>query len=375
MTLRDVIVDEIRRRSGVPFSRFMELALYHAQLGYYSREQEKFGRGGDFYTASDIHAIFGRLLARQFDEMWRALGPPGELDIIELGPGRGLFAQDVLAWSGKHFPDFAQALRYRMVESSPSLHARLLERFQSEIEQQRVKIHRALGEVPHAKTAIVFANEFFDALPVEAVTAQGQLWITLDEGSNFREEWHRLEDDTRDFIKHFGVRAGQGERVEAAPRLPALVRQIGEKFECGFVVIVDYGYVRAELEAGLHRDTVRAFREHTLRTDILDSPGEQDITADVNFTAIMEVARQHGLDAMPLLRQSQFLIGIGEQTQFSDVFEGCSLPQEHAKRALQLKHLITPEGLGEAFKVLVLFRGVDREKVAALSGMTFARQR
>jgi SAM-dependent MidA family methyltransferase len=155
--------------------------------------------------------------------------------------------------------------------------------------------------------------------------------------------------------------------------MAGIIRELSSKFQGGFCVFVDYGYTRAELEAGLHRDTVRAFRQHTLRTNVLDVPGEQDITADVNFTALAELAKQSGLEAMPLLRQSQFLIGVGEETQFSDAFEGCTLPQEHTKRARQLKHLITPEGLGEAFKVLVLFKGMSHGEVAKLSGLKFAR--
>ena len=94
--LRELITGEIRRHGPIPFSRYMELCLYHPELGYYARAQEQFGKAGDFYTASDVHAVFGRLLARQFEEMWRALGEPARLELIELGPGRGLFARDVL---------------------------------------------------------------------------------------------------------------------------------------------------------------------------------------------------------------------------------------------------------------------------------------
>ena len=91
----------------------MEMCLYEPELGYYSRSREQFGKAGDFYTSSDVHAVFGRLLARQFEEMWRALDSPRRIDIIELGPGRGLFARDVLDWSAKQFPEFfaSSALR------------------------------------------------------------------------------------------------------------------------------------------------------------------------------------------------------------------------------------------------------------------------
>ncbi len=123
--LRQVIEQEIREHGPIAFSRYMELCLYHPQLGYYSRNAEQFGKAGDFYTSSDVHAVFGRLLARQFDEMWRGLGAPEHVMVKELGPGRGLFAQDVLDWSEKKFPDFFRAVRYLLVENSPALCERI----------------------------------------------------------------------------------------------------------------------------------------------------------------------------------------------------------------------------------------------------------
>src|SRR5215468_6550863 len=109
----------------------MELCLYHLELGYYSRNTEQFGKAGDFFTSSDVHAVFGRLLARQFEEMWRALNSPAKdsagkdapekIEIVELGPGRGLFARDVLDWSEKTFPDFFRAVNYVLIEQSPAL--------------------------------------------------------------------------------------------------------------------------------------------------------------------------------------------------------------------------------------------------------------
>ena len=137
-SLRDRIAEEIRRTGPIPFSRYMELCLYEPELGYYSRPREKFGKAGDFYTSSDVHAVFGRLLARQFEEMWRALDSPARIDVIELGPGRGLFARDVLDWSAKQFPNFATALRYSLVEQSTHLRTKLQERLAEQIAARRV---------------------------------------------------------------------------------------------------------------------------------------------------------------------------------------------------------------------------------------------
>src|SRR5271157_4839087 len=112
----------------------MELCLYDPELGYYSRYAGQFGKAGDFYTSSDVHAVFGRLLARQFDEMWRALGSPEHITVKELGPGRGLFAQDVLDWSEKKVPDFFRALRYVLDERSPELRERIAETLRPHLE-------------------------------------------------------------------------------------------------------------------------------------------------------------------------------------------------------------------------------------------------
>ena len=112
MSLRRIIEQEIRERGPIPFSRYMELCLYHPELGYYSRNAEQFGKAGDFYTSSDVHAVFGRFWLgslRRFGACWAR---PQQIEILELGPGRGLFAQDVLDWSEKKFPEFFEALHY-----------------------------------------------------------------------------------------------------------------------------------------------------------------------------------------------------------------------------------------------------------------------
>jgi SAM-dependent MidA family methyltransferase len=105
-----------------------------------------------------------------------------------------------------------------------------------------------------------------------------------------------------------------------------------------------------------------------------EAPGEQDITADVNFTALAAAAEQHGLHAQKLVTQSQFLLGIGEATEFADAFEECRLPQERAKVALQLKHLVTPAGMGESFHVMVASKGVEKERASGLTGLSFGKR-
>jgi SAM-dependent MidA family methyltransferase len=376
--LRRRIADEIRRFGPIPFSRYMQMCLYEPELGYYSRAREQFGKAGDFYTSSDVHAVFGRLLARQFEEMWRALDSPPRIDIIELGPGRGLFARDVLDWSAKQFPEFSRALHYALVEQSPHLRERLQERLAEHIGAERARVLDSLKAAASAasENIIVFGNELFDALPVEVVDYRGAVRIGLQNGK-FVERFDQPTPAELEFLDRYSVRPEEGERVEATLAALEWMQSIAEAFQGrrGFMVLIDYGYTREEQLAGRHHDTIMSHRQHTAGASPYEAPGEQDITAHVNFTAIRERGFQRGLEPVALLTQSQFLIGIGEETQFADAFQECKLPQERAKVALQLKHLISPTGMGETFQVLLMSAGVAKERGAGLSGLKLGRFR
>ncbi|MFZ0733218.1 MAG: SAM-dependent methyltransferase [Candidatus Sulfotelmatobacter sp.] len=368
--LRKIIEQEIRERGPIPFSRYMELCLYHPDLGYYSRDAAQFGKAGDFFTSSDVHAVFGRLLARQFDEMWRVLGSPEHIAVKELGPGRGLFAQDVLDWSERKFPEFFHALRYLLVEESPALRNRISHTLERHFASGKAAF--ATIEKDQGQTVIVFANEFFDALPVEIVSPQGSLRITARNG-RFVEMWEKASPDELEFLDRYSVHPEDGERIEI-PLHSQAAAQSASAIDRGFVLIVDYGYTRGEQLAGRHRGTLKAIRQHSVSANPYEAPGEQDITADVNFTALAAVAQKCGMHAEKLVTQSQFLMGIGEENQFADAFEDTRLPQERVKVALQLKYLVTPAGMGESFHGLVASKGVDPKKLSSLSGLSFGRR-
>jgi SAM-dependent MidA family methyltransferase len=454
MTLRQQIEQEIRQCGPMPFSRYMEICLYDPVQGYYSRHAEQFGKAGDFYTSSDVHAVFGRLLARQFDEMWRALDRPAQIEILELGPGRGLFARDVLDWSRKKFPDFFASLRYTLQESSPALRAKLKENLQEHVAGGKAMVvgnqegdavetqlaaspvasveirpegswasheelvsgdpqltrstnsrastntrapqgrpnlaHRSSGgyrakndQVPEGRPIqthrsyppgtpiIVFANEFFDSLPIEIVSSRGKLHLEF-ENDRLDEIWLPASLEELGFLDRYSVHPEPCERLEVALAAHRWMNQIADAIQRGFLLIFDYGYTRDEQLAGRHRGTLMAYRRHSANSNAYEAPGEQDLTAHVNFTALTAAASLRGLHTHNLLTQSQFLMGIGQCDQFADAFEDCRLPQERAKVALQLKHLVTPAGMGETFHVLLASRAVAEETVTRLSGLSFA---
>ena len=355
-SLRQKIEQEIRERGPIPFSRYMELCLYDPELGYYSHNAAQFGKAGDFYTSSDVHAVFGRLLARQFDEMWRVLGSPENITLKELGPGRGLFAQDVLDWSEKKFPAFFHAVRYVLVETSAALRQRIEQTLSRHLDSGRAALAvpispllatNAKDEAPELSPTIVFANEFFDALPVEVVSSDGSLRLDAQEG-RFVETWVSASPEELEFLDRYSIHPEPGERVEVPLRAQQHMNAAAD-LEKGFVIVIDYGYTREEQLAGRHRGTLKAIRQHSVSANPYEAPGEQDITADVNFTALAAMAGKKGLQAQKLVTQSQFLLGIGEANEFADAFEECRLPQERAKVALQLKHLVTPAGWVRVF--------------------------
>jgi SAM-dependent MidA family methyltransferase len=413
LSIREQIESEIRQRGPIPFSRYMEICLYDPSHGYYSAGAEQFGKAGDFYTSSDVHAVFGRLLARQFDEIWQVLDRPSQIEILELGPGRGLFACDVLDWSRKKFPEFFSALTYTLQESSPGLRTKLQDTLGEHIANGKAAVPK-LGEhivapkvrvpeerpnlaqrfsagtgqnadqVPEGRPTgpcralgpkiplIVFANEFFDALPVEILSANGKLHIALED-NRIKEVWLPPLAEELEFLDLYGVHPEGGERIEVPILAQNWIRQIAHSTPRGLLLIIDYGYTRNEQLAGRYRGTLMAYRRHSASPDPYQAPGEQDLTAHVNFTALTAACEQAGMQVERLLTQSQFLMGIGEKNQFADAFEDCRIPQERAKVALQLKHLVTPVGMGERFQALIASRAVDEPKIAALSGLSFGK--
>jgi SAM-dependent MidA family methyltransferase len=399
LSLREQIEQEIRQRGPIPFSRYMQICLYDPSHGYYSANAEQFGKAGDFYTSSDVHAVFGRLLARHFDEIWQALDRPAEIEILELGPGRGLFARDVLDWSEKKFPGFFASLTYTLQESSPALRVKLQDTLREYIGTGKAKVPeeqpslaqrfsagegRMDDQVPEGRPTgpcrtlapeiplIVFANEFFDALPVEILGTHGKLYIAL-KNNRLCETWLPPLGEELEFLDRYGVHPEGGERIEVPILAQDWMRQIASSIARGrlLIVVIDYGYTRNEQLSGRFRGTLMAYRHHSASPDPYQAPGEQDLTAHVNFTALAVACEQGGMRSEKLRTQSQFFMGIGEKNQFADAFEDCRVPQERAKVALQLKHLVTPEGMGENFRVMIASRGIDPKKVTALSGLSF----
>lgn len=324
MSLPAIIREEIERSGALPFSRFMELALYHPEFGYYRRGANVFGRSGDFYTSSQLQPVFGRLIAQQIDRWRRELGSPAEFCVVELGAGRGE--------TGEVVRRCLPGLRWVDVES-----------------QQQWP--------DEALTGVVFSNEFFDAQPVDVLERRGQGWVER------RVVWRNGRFDWRAASTHgaFAARAkppacADGNRIESCEQAVQQFERIDRMLKRGFILSIDYGYTRGEIETAgrFPEGSLMSYKNHRADPDVLLEPGERDITAHVNFTALMERGEELGWERLLFASQEEFLMGIGEADRFAYALAGAE-GKAAARLRMQLKSLLY--GMGEGFRVLAQRKG------------------
>jgi SAM-dependent MidA family methyltransferase len=356
--LMPILREEIRAAGGrITFARFMELCLYHPEHGYYNTERTKLGRHGDFYTSSHVGPVFARLLAIHFKLLWHELGKPDRFDLVELGPGDGWFAAELLPWVAKRFPEFYPHLNYIAVEQSPLGRVRLKQLLSPYGDRAVVS-----DNLPTPKnlsggiTGCVFANEFFDALPIHILVGRRTGWmeryVCLNGAKlSWCEAGPSSSDPERIAAQYLGDSLEDivGEACVAAGEW---MERIAEFLSRGELLVVDYGYEAEEWRAGRFPvGSALGYRNHQVVEDLLDSPGEQDLTAHVNFTHLKRAGKQCGLEPALLMTQTRFLMELGEP-DFQDVFSDCATDRERQQRAQQLKTLILPQGMGTTFEVL-----------------------
>lgn len=351
------IVREIRRSGPIPFSRFMELALYHPRLGYYEREPGRIGVDGDYFTASDVGTAFGECVARQLEEMDELAGRPGSFTVVEFGAGRGLLARDVLRALEQRGSELRPRLRYVLVERSEALRRR------ARLEAPAAEV-AAPESVEPAAAGCALAVELFDALPVHRVRRRQGRLVEVLVGTDGSGRLVEVEGEPSAEVSAWAARRGvapaegdEGEvSMEIGRQLGAMTAAIGK----GFVLVVDYGDEASSLY-GRRRaaGTLLAYRRHRTSDDLLASPGEQDLTSHVNFTAIEEHARELGLVFLGRTTQERFLVSAGILERFDQGEDSVWRRPSEVRRRLQALQLIHPEGMGRAFRVLAFSKGLD----------------
>lgn len=368
--LGELLAERIRRFGPIPFADYMRECLYHPVHGYYSKAESH--RFADYYTSVDVHPIFGRLLVRQFEEMWGSLGRPKEFLLVEAGAGVGRLASHILEFCEAKLADFYRALRYVAVERSA------LRREQA---ARQAKRHAAAGhftssiEIPaRIPAGCVFSNELIDALPVHRVVMDGGALREIFVG--FRDEKFVdvvLPLSTCAISEYFamqGITLNEGQHAEAGLEACDWIAEVGRRIERGYVVTIDYGHPAADLFDEHHmRGTLLAYRDHRVSEEFYATPGEQDLTAHVNFTALETWGRRSGLETVGFTSQTAFLLALGQKNEFADLYDERQPEAEQVRARLQLKTLIHPEGMGERFHVLIQRKGVPGTKLTGLAGI------
>jgi SAM-dependent MidA family methyltransferase len=356
--LGDLIRAEARSRGGLlPFDRFMELALYAPGLGYYMAGARKLGAGGDFVTAPEISPLFGRCLARQCVEVFQALGGG---DLLELGAGTGALAADLLAGlaAEDRLPE-----RYLILEPSGDLRARQRERLAARVPGLAGRV-AWLDRLPRGFHGVVLANEVADAIPVHRFLVRADRSVAevfvRPAGGGWQEVAAEpvspgLPEAVR-ALQDLGHACEPGYASEINLRLGPWVKAIASALGRGLVLLIDYGYPRAEYYHPERRSgTLMCHFRHRAHGDPYAHVGLQDITAHVDFSRLADAARSSGLEVAGFSTQAHFLMGCGLERLIADA----AAREDGIERTLGAKQLVMPSGMGERFRVLGLARGVE----------------
>ena len=312
----ELLAAEIEREGPISFRRFMETALYHPQHGYYRRQRDPFGREGDFFTAEQVQPVFGILMAARVRQLYRAMGEPAGFQVVELGAGRGEMSEAFREW------------RYVPLEIDS-------------------------GKLPAKFHGVVFSNEFFDALPVEVAIARGGAYrerrVAWREGAFVWETAGPVSAEAADYLARFGAPPEEGRVMEVNLAALDWLERAANCVDSGYLLTIDYGYRRAEL-IRFPEGTLMSYRRHLAVEDVLLDPGDRDITAHVNFTALEEHGAQCGWRTERFETLAQTILAAGESDQFAAALDAADASQS-LRRRMQLKTLLF--GMGETFRVLL----------------------
>jgi len=324
----ELLRQRIREHGPLSFRDFMDAALYHPQFGYYSSSRNPLGREGDYYTSADLDPIFAELLVRRFTAMAEELNVPADsFTIVELGAGRGLLARDILKF--QKFP-------YRILERSTAMRERQRDVLQAfDVDW--------IDDLPKDLIGCIFSNEFFDALPVHRLIRRNGVLREI----YLNEDFVEVEGDPQPGVD---APVGEGNLADISMDAKQWVGRIAVSLKAGFHLAIDYGYLDREFYAR-PQGTLMCYWHHQLSEDPYVRVGEQDITAHVNFSDLIESGRAAALQTTEFTTQMDFLIRLGILDEMEPL--ASSGTAESIERLQALKKLILPGNMGERFKVLV----------------------
>ena len=361
----------VRAEGAIPFARFMDLALYCPDCGFYEKEEDNVGKRGHFFTSVSVGELFGQLLAFQFGDwfegkdetpnaQYRTRETP--LKIVEAGAHNGQLARDILTWLRAYRPEVFHRVEYCIVE--PAARRRGWQQTMLKDVVSKVKWVTEITELKSAlesSRTVIFSNELLDALPVHRLgwDAKEKKWfewgVSLS-GEKF--DWSRMPARS-DHVSRFTFHSElfnllpDAYTIEISPAAEAWWRAAAEMIADGKLLTLDYGF-NADEQFSPERlnGTLRAYHRHQITDDLLANAGEQDLTAHVNFSAIQAVGEAAGLQTETFCTQPQFLTRIVEK-----IFkQPGSFGEWGQKQTRQFQTLTHPDHLGRAFRVLIQSR-------------------
>lgn len=367
--LHSRLIERIRANGPLTFAAHMEACLYDPEFGYYSGSVDR--RRADYYTSVDVSPVFGRLIARQFEEMWRALDRPGQFTIVEGGAATGALARHVLDFAEERLPEFYSALRYVAVEISSPRRELTRAALTRHLAAERAVI---AAEIPSLDVGCVFSNELLDALPVHRVAMTGdglrEIFVDVDGDRFVERELPLSSPEISEFFARQSVALRPGQQAECGLAACQWIEDVARKLGRGFVTSVDYGHEARELFDERHMNgTLLAYARHRVSEDFYRSPGLQDLTSHVDFTALDLWGQAASLQRLGLVSQTQFLLGLARKNNFADLEFEQMAEVDSARARLSFQNLVNPEGLGERFRVLIQGKDVGRAELSGLADL------
>ncbi|HSE21760.1 MAG TPA: SAM-dependent methyltransferase [Pyrinomonadaceae bacterium] len=347
----------IRRDGPITFRDWMQAALYDSSLGYYNRpDLIRWGRAGDYRTSPELSGLFAATFARFFASLFHQLGEPSHWTIVESGAGNGEFAAGVLDAFRTSHPSIFKATRYVIDEQSAA--AGRLARERLATIGRKVEFY-SIGETGNVNPGIFFSNELVDAFPVSLVTVENgelrELYVAMDPEMRFTflpgpPSTQRLAE----FLNENSIDLREGQIIEVNLQVSDWVSAVAEKLTAGYVITVDYGAEQEDLYGLPERfkGTLRAFNRHRF-VEVLSDPGDNDITATVNWTQLRSVGEQAGLSCTSLTSLDQFLLREGLLEELQLRLDSSNSDVEKLKLTTQARDLILPTGMASHFQVMI----------------------
>lgn len=361
MTPEEAIRTRIRESGPITFAEFVAIALYHPEGGYYTGGHPGLGRSGDFLTAPEAHPVFGTLIGRHLAHLAPRIAPGDEpFDVVELGAGTGALAAPALDELRRSAPDVYARLRYQIVEVSPALRAAQADRLAGHAD--RVAWVDLPDLPPGALTGVVLANELVDALPFHRVQMiEGEpreIYVDLEGGDLVDRSGPPSTPALADYFQKLGRFPPEGGQVEVSLAAVAVLAEVAAAVRQGVLITIDYGYEVDEWLGRVRpRGTFQAHYRHTTNDEPYRRIGRQDLTAQVDFTTLIQAGRQRGLAPVGLIDQRSYLLALGLSAYAGALARVPGPPADRRRDLDALAALADPVGMGR-FKVLLQARGL-----------------